>query len=118
VTSRLPDLSPPLADRFILGFPIGYGPVLLRMPFGSHLTVDTLPFGVSRAVLRPARLFPAAFGYSAPHSSARGTLTLLNSALLSAHFRFADRSTRSRFSRTPKIVFPVLLPGGKWEHAS
>ena len=21
-------------------------------------------------------------------------------------------------SRTPKIVFPVLLPGGKWEHAS
>jgi hypothetical protein len=24
------DLAPPLADRFILGFPIDYGPVLLR----------------------------------------------------------------------------------------
>jgi hypothetical protein len=28
------DLAPPLADRFILGFPIDYGPVLLRRPFG------------------------------------------------------------------------------------
>ena len=36
---------PPLADRFILGFPIDYGPVLLLMPFGFHLTVDTLPSG-------------------------------------------------------------------------
>jgi hypothetical protein len=27
------------------------------------------------------------FGYGAPHLSARGTSTLLNSALLSAHFR-------------------------------
>jgi len=33
------------ADRFILGFPIDYGPVLLLMPFGFHLTVDTLPSG-------------------------------------------------------------------------
>src|SRR5215470_20291815 len=31
-----------------------------------------------------------AFGYGAPHSSARGTLTLLNSTLLSTHFRVAD----------------------------
>jgi hypothetical protein len=31
-----------------------------------------------------------AFGYGAPHSSARGTSTLLNNALLSAHFPFAD----------------------------
>ena len=44
------DLAPPLADRFILGFPIDYGPVLLLMPFGSHLTVDTLPSGVLQAV--------------------------------------------------------------------
>ena len=22
------------------------------------------------------------------------------------------------FSRKPKVVFPVLIPGGKWEHAS
>jgi hypothetical protein len=27
------DLAPPLADRFILGFPIDYGPVFLLMPF-------------------------------------------------------------------------------------
>jgi hypothetical protein len=38
------DLAPPLADRFIFGVaPIDYGPVLLRMPFGFHLTMDTLP---------------------------------------------------------------------------
>ena len=36
---------PPLADRFILGFPIDYGPVLLLMPFGFHLAMDTLPSG-------------------------------------------------------------------------
>jgi hypothetical protein len=33
-----------LADRFIIGVtPIDYGPVLLLMPFGFHLAVDTLP---------------------------------------------------------------------------
>src|SRR5229473_6238409 len=32
--------------------------------------------------LRPARLLHPAFGYGAPHLSARGTLTLLNNALL------------------------------------
>jgi hypothetical protein len=39
-----------LADRFISGFPIDYGPVLLLMPFGFHLVIfyliDTLPSGV------------------------------------------------------------------------
>ena len=54
-TCRL-DLAPPLADRFILGFPIDYGPVLLLMPFRFHLAVDTLPSGLlqsggSRSVL-------------------------------------------------------------------
>ena len=44
------DLVPPLADRFVSGFPIDYGPVLLLMPFGSHLTVDTLPSEVQQAV--------------------------------------------------------------------
>ena len=40
------DLVPPVADRFIFGVaPIDYGPVLLRMPFGFHLTMDTLPSG-------------------------------------------------------------------------
>jgi hypothetical protein len=28
------DLAPPLADRFVSGFSIDYGPVLLRRPFG------------------------------------------------------------------------------------
>jgi hypothetical protein len=31
-------------------------------------------------------------GYGAPHLSARGTSTLLNNALLSARFRFADHT--------------------------
>ena len=41
------DLAPPLADRFVIGIaPIDYGPGLLRMPFGFHLAMDTLPSGV------------------------------------------------------------------------
>ena len=104
------DLVPPLADRFIVGVaPIDYGPVLLLMPFGFHLTMDTLPSGIapsggSRSTLAVsgfrlrARLgfsipipfsgqrgITPAFGYSAPHPGAGGTSTLLNNALLSAH---------------------------------
>src|SRR5437667_10482900 len=45
--------------------------------------------------LRPARLRTPLLGYGAPHLSARGTSTLLNNALLSAHFRGSD----IRFSR-------------------
>ena len=34
-----------MADRFVLGVaPIDYGPVLLRIPFGSRLAADTLLF--------------------------------------------------------------------------
>src|SRR6202165_4637156 len=37
------DLAPPSADRFIFGAaPIDYGPVVLLMPFGFHLAMDTL----------------------------------------------------------------------------
>src|SRR5712691_1778382 len=44
------DLTPPLADRFIVEVtPIDYGPVLLLMPFGFHLTMDTLPSENCRA---------------------------------------------------------------------
>jgi hypothetical protein len=55
------DLAPPLADRFILGMvPIDYGPVLLLMPFGFHLAMDTLPSGVLQAVaLGWSWLYPA-----------------------------------------------------------
>ncbi len=105
------DLAPPLADRFIFGVaPIDYSPVLLLMPFGFHLTMDTLPSGVTasggcRSALAVsgfrlrARLgfsipstfsgqrgITPAFGYSAPHPSAGGTRTLLISALPSAHY--------------------------------
>jgi hypothetical protein len=45
--------------------------------------------------LRPARLRTPLLGYGAPHLSARGTLTLLNSALLSAHIRIADNLPRT-----------------------
>ena len=38
---------PTWADRFIFEVaPIDYGPVLLLMPFGFHLAMDTLPSGV------------------------------------------------------------------------
>jgi hypothetical protein len=41
-------------------YPIDYGPVLLRRPFGFHLTVDTLPSGVQQAVaLGRSWLYPA-----------------------------------------------------------
>jgi hypothetical protein len=54
------DLAPPLADQFILGFPIDYGPVLLRRPFGFHLAMDTLPSEVQQAVaLGRSWLYPA-----------------------------------------------------------
>src|ERR1039458_6344136 len=53
------DLAPPLADRFIIGAaPIDYGPVLLLMPFGFHLAMDTLPSRVLPTALRPARHYP------------------------------------------------------------
>ncbi len=42
--------------------------------------------------LRPARLRTPLLGYGAPHSSARGTSTLLNNALLSTRFRFCRQT--------------------------
>jgi hypothetical protein len=99
------------ADRFTIGVtPIDCGPILRLMPFGSHLAVDTLPSGFHERRLQvclvcfqlspscPHRLSPyvsilfgrrgitPAFGYDAPHSSVRGTSTLLNNALLSAPY--------------------------------
>src|SRR5262249_31600878 len=85
-------------------------------PFGSHLAMDTLPSGVLQVVASgppwlvsgfrfrarlcfvipstfsgPRGITPA-FGYGAPHSGARGTLTLLSNVLLSTHVRQADFS--------------------------
>jgi len=38
---------------------IDYGPVLLRKPFGFHLTVDTLPSGFREVAAGPPWLYPA-----------------------------------------------------------
>jgi hypothetical protein len=86
------------ADQFIFGVaPTDYSPALLLMPFGFHLTMDTLPSGNCRAAapgppwsvssfrlrarlglsipstLPDQRGITPAFGYGAPHSGARGT---------------------------------------------
>ena len=80
--------TPPLADRFIVrAAPIDYGPVLLLMPFGFHLAMDTLPSAKPTSSCGQRGITPA-FGYGTPHPSARGTSTLLNNALLSAHYGF------------------------------
>src|SRR5208337_4781874 len=50
--------------------------------------------------LRPARLRTPLLGYGAPHLSAKGTSTLLNNALLSAHFLLADYPTRTQSDDT------------------
>jgi hypothetical protein len=72
------DLAPPLADRFIFGVaPIDYGPVLLRMPFGFHLAMDTLPSGITpsggfRSALAVSGFrLCARLGLSIPSSSSR-----------------------------------------------
>ena len=86
------DLVPPVADRFISGFPFDYGPVLLLMPFGFHLAMDTLPSGVPPKELplplSGQRGITPAFGYDAPHLGVRGTSTLLSNVLLSTHYAF------------------------------
>src|SRR5208283_4617038 len=69
--------------------PIDYGPVLLLMPFRSHLATDTLPSRELRKTyptLSGQRGITPAFGYGTPHPGARGTLTLLNNVLLSTHY--------------------------------
>src|SRR5208282_1136435 len=71
------------------GSPIDYGPVLLLMPFRSHLAMDTLPSRELRKTyptLSGQRGITPAFGYGAPPPGARGTLTLLNNVLLSTHY--------------------------------
>src|SRR5947209_5145311 len=96
--------------------PIDYSPAVLRMPFGFRLATDTLPSGRLQAqplqvplgcirlspscpcrVLHTFSTLPAkrgvipAFGYRAPHPSARGTLTLLSNTLLSALYVSSTR---------------------------
>src|SRR6516164_642097 len=63
--------------------PIDYSPILLLKPFGFRIAPDTLS---SDENLVGQRGITPAFGYSAPHPSAGGTLTLLIWALPSAHY--------------------------------
>src|SRR5271156_1251042 len=63
--------------------PIDYSPILLLKPFGFRIAPDTLS---SDENLVGQRGITPAFGYSAPHPSAGGTLPLLIHALPSAHY--------------------------------
>src|SRR6516162_8200079 len=105
------DLAPPLADRFVVGFPpsitaryfsscpsdstsrwtpcppenrrlVASGPPWLVSGFRFRAR---LGFSIPSTFSGPRGVTPA-FGYGTPHSGARGTLTLLNNALLSAHY--------------------------------
>jgi hypothetical protein len=55
------------------------------MPFGFHLTMDTLP-SAKPTSSRGQRGITPAFGYGSPHQRTRRTSTFLNNALLSALF--------------------------------
>src|SRR6266699_337463 len=79
-TSRWTPCPPKYCKRWLQ---VGLGCVQLS-PSCPFRRLHTLRF------LRPARLRTPLLGYGAPHLSARGTSTLLNNALLSAHFRLAD----------------------------
>src|SRR6201982_2389743 len=68
--------------------PIDYSPILLLKPFGFRIAPDTLS---SDENLAGQRGITPAFGYSAPHPSAGGTLTLLIHALPSAHYELLRR---------------------------
>jgi hypothetical protein len=52
-----------LADRFIFGFSIDCGLVLLLMPFGFHLAIDTLPSAVLQAVASGRSCLYPAFAF-------------------------------------------------------
>src|SRR5262250_3615393 len=92
-----------------LGFPHrlrpGTSPHALRIPpHGGHPALrSTASDSPASEAMNPA------FGYSAPHSSARGTLTLLNSALLSAHFRTPTRPRIRAWSRNSSLSLIYLL---------
>src|SRR5258707_12825132 len=128
------DLAPPWADQFISGitpsitaryFSAGPSDSILRYSLDGPPALRSTASGGFRSVLacvqlspscpfrrlhtfrflRPARLRTPLLGYGAPHLSARGTLTLLNNALLSAHFRFADNSVL--FVGATNLIPPV-----------
>ena len=145
------DLAPPWADRFISGItpsitarhfsagpsdstsrwtpcPPKYGKRWLQVGLGCIQLSLSCPFRPLHTFrfLRPARLRTPLLGYGAPHLSARGTSTLLNNALLSAHFRIADKphGIVGGTIRTPGVPetrscvdcyrHPSPRPAGRW----
>src|ERR1700730_15170437 len=80
-TSRWTPCPPKYSKRWLQ---VGLGYIQLS-PSCPFRRLHTFRF------LRPARLRTPLLGYGAPHLSARGTSTLLNNALLSAHFLLADK---------------------------
>src|SRR6516164_7892426 len=127
------DIAPPWADRFILGVtpsitaryfsagpsdstsrwtpcPPKYNKRWLQVGLGCIRLSPLCPFRRLHTFhfLRPARLRTPLLGYGAPHLSARGTSTLLNNALLSAHFLFADHS-----AGTDEALISVYAPSGR-----
>src|ERR1700738_248698 len=83
--------------------PIDYSPILLLKPFGFRIAPDTLS---SDENLVGQRGITPAFGYSAPHPSAGGTLTLLIHALPSAHYAAVRLLTPSPTASSPRL--PVV----------
>src|SRR6266403_579007 len=109
------DLAPPSADRFIFGVaPIDYGPVVLLIPLGFHLAMDTLPSEELTSFFGQRGITPA-FGYGPPHPSARRTSTFLNNALLST--QYASGLTRiglgMTFTRCSEVKFSAKENGTK-----
>jgi hypothetical protein len=67
---------PPEYDKWWLQVSLGCIQLSPSCPFRRLHTLH---------LLRPARSYPRFLGYGAPHSSTRGTLTLLNNTLLRTH---------------------------------
>jgi hypothetical protein len=77
-----------MADRFASGLRLGYGPEIRRMPFGFHLTTDTLPSRIMRA----SRVLPDLLSTLSPLRGCGGTFTRKRSALLGAHSKSEIRN--------------------------
>src|SRR6516164_6204764 len=70
-----------------------------------------LGFVIPSTFSGPRGITPA-FGYSAPHSGARGTLTLLNNALLSAHYGPLKLPPGSARFQPSGLIRPVFARQG------
>jgi hypothetical protein len=90
---------PPEYDKQRLQVRLGYIQLSVSRPFRS---LHTFCF------LRPARLLPPAFGYGAPHLSARGTLTLSRTTRCSAHTCGLPTTHQQRLRRKIMSVIAIF----------